>query len=147
MNMFDRFAKKYGSEKDVILPPPPGEDEKIEEITFPKHTKLPEIKPEPLAMMNSLYKERSKPKDTDLYTDPALTEIMPGKRTEEFSGLEDSPDEDDDSFEEGFEAGLGVDMSEMPPSRITQIMPGIRAKLSRNAIIKLCDVYYDIATF
>ena len=123
--MYSRFAKKYGSEREVIIPPP-AEDS--EEVVIPKNSNLPDIKHSPEAMRHMFSKQPSKPNDTPVDIEPWVSE--------------------DNSFEEGFEAGLEAEEDQSITDHFdTEIAPGIKsARVSRNDLIKLCDVFYDLAT-
>jgi len=123
MDMYSRFAKKYGSQEDLMLPPPL---EGVEEVVMPKSSKLPEIKHDPEAMKRMFTKQPAKPRDTLIDPEPW--------------------DSEDNSFEEGFEAGKEFE-EEAPDPLITEIMPGMKpASLSCHDLIKLCNVFYDLAT-
>jgi len=136
MDMYTRFAKKYGSKDDVILPPADDNGE------LPK---IPKLKP----VSENIHEVDQGAMNRMFQRGPFRT---PGKQ------------ESDRSFEEGFEKGLEEGEEEVPedldPNRDTEIM-GIQSpldqeafpepdkkanRLSRNEIVKLCDVFYNLAT-
>lgn len=124
--MYSRFAKKYGSKEDVMLPPP---GEEVEEVVVPKNSNLPEIKHDPEAMKRMFFKQPARPRDTIVDPEPW--------------------DSEDNSFEEGFEAGLEAEEGgeTTPDPLMTEVMPGIKsARYSRHDLITLCNVFYDLAT-
>jgi hypothetical protein len=124
MNMYERFAKKYGSladeEDDDSFEQGMESDPSVSDAPDPLFT---EVVPGP----------RGKVEEVKIPQLPPLP------------SFEDTEEEDDDSFEQG----MGTDFpdEESIPSTLTPMIPGKRGKrLSNNQIVKLCDYFYDLAT-
>jgi hypothetical protein len=123
MNMYERFAKKYGSLEDE-------EDDSFEQG----------LESDPTVS------DQADPLFTEVVPGPrGKVEEVKIPQLPKLPSFEDTEEEDDDSFEQG----MGTDFSdeETIPSTYTPVVPGkIGKKLSNHEIVKLCDYYYDLAT-
>jgi hypothetical protein len=125
MNMYERFAKKYGSLADE------EDDDSFEQGMNTEFSDLPDV------------------------TDPLFTKVVPGPKDKledvnipkapKLPSFEDTEEEDDDSFEQGMGTDFPDDMESIP-STYTPVVPKLGKRLSRNQIVKLCDYYFDLAT-
>ena len=122
MSLYDRFVKKYGSELE--------DDDSFEQGLNSEVSDTPSKRPDPL-----------------------YTAIVPGPKTEleeevivpkapKVPAFLQEDDEDDDSFERGMEQDF-PELEHMP-SNLTPVVP--KRAMSKVELVKLCELYYSLAT-